>query len=81
MITVRFDPSDWQNDGQVYPPQVDNPRVVSGLNEFRRFRSKGHLTLNCDDGAIEIRTISGRLILSKPGKDGRTILKLGAAKK
>jgi hypothetical protein len=38
-----------------------------------RYRSRGHNTLIGDNGAIEIRSIAGSLILFKPGADGRVI--------
>jgi hypothetical protein len=73
MTSIPFDPANWQNDGRMYPPQPDSLRAVPGRPDVRRFRSKGHNTLVGDNGAIEIRDLSGRPVLSKPGADGRTI--------
>ncbi len=73
MTTIPFDPTNWQNDGRMYPPQMDSLRTVPGRDDVRRFRSKAHNTLVGDNGAIEIRDLSGRPILAKPGVDGRTI--------
>jgi hypothetical protein len=73
MTSIPFDPANWQNDGRMYPPQLDNLRVVAGRSDVRRFRSKAHNTLIGDNGAIEIRDLSGRAIFAKAGADGRTV--------
>jgi hypothetical protein len=73
MTSIPYDPDNWQNDGRMYPPQLDNLRSVPGRSDVRRFRSKAHNTLIGDNGAIEIRDLSGHLIFSKPGADGRTV--------
>src|SRR3954451_19500465 len=73
MTSIPFDPDNWQNDGRMYPPQMDSMRPVAGRDDVRRFRSRGHNTLIGDNGAIEIRDLSGRVILSKTGADGRMI--------
>ncbi len=73
MTDIPFDPANWQVDGRMYPPQMDNLRPVPGRDDVRRFRSLGHSTLIGDNGAIEIRKESGTAILSKPGADGRSI--------
>ena len=73
MTSIPFDPANWQNDGRIYPPQFDSPRMVPGRGDVRRFRSRAHNTLIGDNGAIEIRDLSGRPILSKQKADERTI--------
>jgi hypothetical protein len=73
MTSIPFDPASWQIDGRMYPPQWDSLRSVSGRSDVRRFRSKAHNTLIGDNGAIEIRDLSGQTILTKPGADGRAI--------
>ncbi len=73
MTSIPFDPAIWQNDGRMYPPLWDSLWSVSGRNDVKRFPSKAHNTLIGDNGAIEIRDLSGRTILAKPGADGRTV--------
>lgn len=73
MTSIPFDPANWQSDGRIYPPQLDSLRAAPGRGDVKRFRSKAHNTLIGDNGAIEIRDLSGRVVLSKPGADGRTI--------
>lgn len=73
LTTIPYDPANWQNDGRLYPPQMDSVRPVPGRPEVRRFRSRRHSTLIGDNGAIEIRDASGRAILVKPGADGGVI--------
>ena len=73
MTTIPFDPANWRNDGRMYPPQLDNLRHLPGRVDVGRFRSKGHQTLIGENGAIEIRAISGKVLLSKAGSDGKTI--------
>jgi hypothetical protein len=73
MTSIPFDPANWQNDGRMYPPQMDSLRSVQGRSDVRRFRSKAHNTLIGDNGAIEIRDLSSRPILTKPGADGGTL--------
>ena len=73
MTSIPFDPANWQNDGRMYPPQLDNLRAVAGRSDVKQFRSGGHKTLIGDNGAIEMRDLSGRAVLTKPGADGRTV--------
>lgn len=73
MTSIPCDPSKWQTDGRMYPPQMDSMKPVPGRPDMRRFRSKQHNTLIGDNGAIEIKTLSGDLVLFKPGADGRAM--------
>jgi hypothetical protein len=73
MTSIPFDPANWQNDGRMYPPQSDNLKAVPSRSDVRRFRSKSHNTLIGDNGAIEIRDLSGRAIFAKAGADGRPV--------
>lgn len=73
MTSIPFDPANWQDDGRMYPPQLDNLGAVAGRSDVKRFRSRDHKTLIGDNGAIEIRDLSGRAVLTKPGADGRTV--------
>jgi len=71
MTLIPYDPANWQSDGRMYPPQLDNRRAVPGRSDLWRFRSKSHNTLIADNGAIEIRDLSGRPVFTKCGADGR----------
>jgi hypothetical protein len=73
MTSIPFDPANWQSDGRMYPPQMDNLKEVPGRPEVKRFRSLKHNTLIGDNGAIAIRELTGQTIFSKPGSDGRLI--------
>ncbi|HEX3068143.1 MAG TPA: hypothetical protein VHX14_06175 [Thermoanaerobaculia bacterium] len=68
-----FDPSAWQTDGRLYPPQVDSRRVVPGRPDVTRYRSRSHNTFIAENGAIEIQTIDGLVLLSKAGADGESV--------
>jgi len=66
-------PENWQTDGRMYPPQGDHAREVDGRPDLIRYRSRGHNTYVRDNGAIEIRDLHGRILLSKTGEDGRGV--------
>jgi len=78
LTSIPYDPANWQNDGRMYPPQPDSARIIPGRSDVTRFRSRAHNTLIGDNGAIEIRDLSGRPILTKAGTDGRMISEQGA---
>jgi hypothetical protein len=64
---VPNDPSKWQSDGRMYPPQTDSERDVSERPGWKRFRSRSHNTLIGPDGSIEILELNGKCILEKKG--------------
>jgi len=70
MTDLPNEPTNWQTDGRMYPPQLDHAREVDHRPDLIRYRSRGHNTLIRDNGAIEIQDIQGHILLSKPGKDG-----------
>ena len=67
-----FDPSNWRNDGRLYPPQ-DDREINSGLDGVRTFRTVGHYVSFAANGAIRIvalRSAIDDIVLDKPGLDG-----------
>jgi hypothetical protein len=67
-----FNPSNWRNDGRLYPPQ-DDREVESGVEGVRTFKTVGHYVSFAANGAIRIvalRPGSDGVVLDKPGSDG-----------
>lgn len=61
------------NDGRMYPPQLDNKRLVDGRPELTRYRSKGHNVFVSDDGALLIMKTNGEIEFSKADAYGLEI--------
>jgi len=70
---VPFDPSKWQSDGRMYPPQDDSRRHVVGYPNVTRFRSRRHNTFIGENGSIEIVELGGAVLLRKHGADGKHV--------
>ncbi|AGA28943.1 hypothetical protein [Singulisphaera acidiphila] len=66
-------PANWMVDGRMYPPQMDSVRGVEGRDDVMRFRSRGHNTLVGTNGSIAIQLLSGQVIFTKAGADGKEI--------
>jgi hypothetical protein len=74
MTTIPFDPSKWQTDGRMYPPQFDNVRNVSGRSDVVRFRTRFHNIFIATNGAIQILDVNEEVLLfSKNGANGEGI--------
>ncbi|MGL4550743.1 MAG: hypothetical protein ACRC33_06110 [Gemmataceae bacterium] len=59
------------SDGRMYPPHSHYRRPVrEGLV---RYRTKGHNVYIADNGAIQIRTLSGQIDVSRAGADGEGV--------
>ncbi len=77
MTSISYQPENWQSDGRLYPPQIDNMRAVPGRDKVKRFRSLGHNTFIGENGSIEIQAIESNVIIfSKPGEDGKKVSEL-----
>jgi hypothetical protein len=70
---VPNNPDSWQSDGRLYPPQMDSRRAVPDYPDVTRYRSRAHNTFIASNGAIEIVSLSGEVVLQKPGADGRHV--------
>lgn len=69
---VPANPSSWQSDGRMYPPQADMARTLPGLPGLTVYRSRGHRTLIGANGAFTIAEIhGGKVLVEKAGADGR----------
>lgn len=73
---VPANPSNWQSDGRMYPPQTDMARPSSDLPGVTIYRSRGHRTLIGANGAFTIAEIhGGKVLVEKVGADGRGLPK------
>jgi hypothetical protein len=73
LTAIPYDPSNWQNDGRIYPPQADNERDVPDRPGMRRYRARLHNVYIGENGSIEIQRLDGIVELAKPGADGRGV--------
>jgi len=64
-------PELWKTDGRMYPPQADSRVKCPGQASLRKYRSKGHYDIIGLNGSIRIETLDAKIILDKPGRDGR----------
>ena len=72
LTSIPFDPSQWQSDGRLYPPQDDNMIATDNalVACYRSVRHRIYIGMN---GAIEIRETTGSFVFSKSGADGKSI--------
>ena len=74
LTDIPYNPTAWETDGRMYPPQMDSERNVDGHVQVRRFRSRAHNTFIGENGSIEIQDVkTGTIILTKVGADGRSL--------
>ncbi|MEE8517781.1 MAG: hypothetical protein V3S98_01490 [Dehalococcoidia bacterium] len=71
LTAIPFDPTNWQNDGRLYPPQKDSMRDVQDHPTVKRFRTRGHNSFIGANGAIEIQRVGGAVEFTKVGRDGK----------
>lgn len=68
---VANNPEAWESDGRMYPPMEANRRDVPDRPSLRRYRSAKHNTFTGLNGSIRVQDLSGKIMLDKPGSDGR----------
>ena len=78
---VPFRPENWMSDGRLYPPQADARVRCPERPSLRKYRNKGHYNFIGRNGSIRIETLAGRVLLNKPGQDGRTTHELDFVRK
>ena len=72
MTDIPNDPTQWATDGRMYPILEDNWEELDSGGWLGR--SRGHRTLVCANGAIEItRKSDGKVEFSKLGADGKGV--------
>ncbi len=76
LTAIPFDPSNWQSDGRMYPPQADNIHSMPGRPGLKRVRTLGHNIFIAANGAMHFRMLGGSDVFSKPGADGKGIADL-----
>lgn len=71
---VPANPSSWQSDGRMYPPQADMARPSPDLPGVMVYRSRGHRTLIGANGAFSIAEVhGGKILVEKAGADGHRL--------
>jgi hypothetical protein len=75
---VEYNPTLWQDDGRMYPPQKNYRRIVPGHPSLRRYRSAKHNTFIGRNGSIRIQDLDGKVLLDKAGLNGRKTHELDA---
>lgn len=65
-------PENWKTDGRLYPPQEDRRVKYPERPSVRKYRSIAHFSFFGANGSIRIETIEGKVVLDKPGQNGRT---------
>ena len=70
MTDIPFDPSQWEVDGRMYPPQVDKRSPMAGMPGLYRYKTRRHWVIISDRGDVAIvHSVTKQTIFSAPGKD------------
>lgn len=76
---IENNPNAWRTDGRMYPPQKDSRRAVADRPSLSRYRSVRHNTFIGANGSLQIVDLQdGKVLLDKPGQDGRRVDELDA---
>lgn len=69
---VPFNPSDWKNDGRLYPPEFDSEKQCA-VKGVRMFRARRHRIFIASNGAVRIASVVEvhDIPVDIPGKDGK----------
>jgi len=68
---VPFNPEKWETDGRLYPPKDDARIKCPECPSLGKYRNKGHYNFIGFNGSIRIETLEAKVLLDKPGRDGR----------
>jgi len=60
LTAIPNHPENWQTDGRLYPPKLDNVRTVPDKAAIKRFRSVGHNTFIEETAALKSRLSNQR---------------------
>ncbi|HEY3763132.1 MAG TPA: hypothetical protein VGN23_15410 [Verrucomicrobiae bacterium] len=75
---VPFRPEIWETDGRLYPPKEDSRVKCPERPSLRKYRNKGHYNYIGLNVSICIETLDSKILLDKPGYDGRKTYELDA---
>jgi len=65
--------SAWNDDRRMSTPPPEHHHGVIGRDDLIQFHTKGHVLTLRDNGAFEIRDLTGALEFSKPGANGDAV--------
>ena len=68
---VPYRPERWRTDGRMYPLREDSRVRCPERPSLRKYRNKGHYNFVGFNGSIRIETLDAKILLDKPGEDGR----------
>ncbi len=60
-----FNPDNWETDGRMYPPEVDNAFAVDGFSQVVRYRSARHIRLLAELVLLRLK-ISRQVLWNSP---------------
>ncbi|HEY3856666.1 MAG TPA: hypothetical protein VGO67_19955 [Verrucomicrobiae bacterium] len=68
---VPYRPENWRSDGRMYPSREDSLVKFPERPSLLKYRNKGHYNYIGPNGSIRVETLDGKILLDKPGQDGR----------